>query len=113
MHGMLFLDTAVNQWFSVGASFASEARGHLAVSTDIGCLIWGLLLLSGRWRPGTLPSILQCTGRTAPAPQKELTWPEMLTVPSVRSAGVRKATAYGSREVAQTQCFSSKIACTC
>lgn len=39
---VLVLDTAVNQWFSMGAGFASQARGHSALSTDIaGCLIWG------------------------------------------------------------------------
>lgn len=53
IQGMLFLNTAVNQGFSMGASFASQARGHLSVSTDIfGCHIWGLLLLSNRQRPG-------------------------------------------------------------
>lgn len=50
-------------------------------------------------------SIVQCPAQAAPAPQKELTWPKMLVVPSVKSAGIRKAVASGSMEAAQITVF--------
>ena len=46
------------------------------------------------------------TPRRTPTPPAVLTWPEMFTAPRLRIPVVRKARAYGDREIAQIIAFS-------